>query len=600
MTSMPPATDPAPPPERAPRARRGSGRHTHAPRLAEGIELIGEYEGSGFKEAPYIARRGDGQTIQLSQLLHLVAEHCDGTRDEREIARLVSAEFGRKVSAGNVEFLVERKLRPLGVLAEADGSSPEIAKPDQLLALKFRTALVPERYTNVVTRLFTPLFWPPVMATMVAAFIALDVWLVGIHGIGEGVRAAVYQPWLLLVFFGAIVVATAFHECGHATACAYGGARPGVLGAGIYVVWPVFYCDVTDAYRLGKGGRLRTDLGGIYFNAIFALATFAVYVATGFEPLLLIILLQTFAMLQQLMPLLRLDGYYIMSDLTGVPDILNRLRPILTSIVPGRKPDAKVSELKPWVRVAVTIYILTLIPVMLFALVMMVLSAPRVVATAYDSLGVLGDKFSSALDDGKGVNAAASALQMIGLCLPVAGMVATSGRLGRRVVGGAWRWSDGDPVRRGGLGLLLAGGLALAAFTWWPNGEYRPIQPGERGTIASGVDAISAIPTGRPGLTRERAVELDGAPTVRDNGGDFRDFKVDEGEDAGKAVEKEKAPQTTSTTPESTTTAPPPEPAPAPVEPAPAPTEEPVPPEPAPVPETQSTQPIDPTTEPTP
>ena len=68
---------------------------------------------------------------------------------------------------------------------------------------------------------------------------------------------------------------------------------------------------------------------------------------TGFEPLLLIILLQNFAILQQLMPLLRLDGYYIISDLTGVPDILNRMRPILTSLVPGRKPDAKVAELKP-------------------------------------------------------------------------------------------------------------------------------------------------------------------------------------------------------------------------------------------------------------
>ena len=210
MTAIPPATEPAPPPES--RRRRRPARHSQAPRLAEGIELIGEYEGSGFKEAPYIARRGDGQTIQLTQLLHLVAANCDGEHDEREVARLVSSEFGRKVSAGNVEFLVERKLRPLGVLAEADGSSPEIAKPDQLLALKFRTALVPERYTNVVTKLFKPLFWPPVMVMVVAAFVALDVWLLGVHGIGEGVRAAVYQPWLLLVFFGAVVLATAFHE----------------------------------------------------------------------------------------------------------------------------------------------------------------------------------------------------------------------------------------------------------------------------------------------------------------------------------------------------------------------------------------------------
>ncbi|MEY2440764.1 MAG: putative peptide zinc metalloprotease protein, partial [bacterium] len=224
MTSPPPATTTAPPPapdadppherRRAPRTRRSSER---CPRLAEGIELIGEYEGSGFKETPYIARRGDGQTIQLTQLLHLVAEECDGSRDHGAIARRVSERFGRKVSAGNVEFLVDRKLRPLGVLAEADGSSPEIKKPDQLLTLKFRTALVPERFTGVITKLFRPLFLPPVVIAVLAALIALDVWVFGIHGIGAGVRAAVYQPWLLLVFFGVIVVATAFHECGHAT-----------------------------------------------------------------------------------------------------------------------------------------------------------------------------------------------------------------------------------------------------------------------------------------------------------------------------------------------------------------------------------------------
>ena len=316
---------------------------------------------------------------------------------------------------------------------------------------------------------------------------------------------------------------------------------------------------------------------------------------TGFEPLLLIVLLQNFAILQQLMPLLRLDGYYIISDLTGVPDILNRVRPILTSIIPGRKPDARVSELKPWVRVAVTTYIVTLIPVMLFALVMMLLSAPRVVATAYDSLGVLSDKFSSALDDGKGVNAAASALQMVALCLPIAGMTATSGRLGRRIVGGAWRWSEGDVVRRGGLGVLLTAGLALAAFTWWPNGEYRPIQPGERGTVRSGVQALSAVPTGRPSLTRATQEKLSGAPTVRESGGDFEDLRTPSEEESTGAPPEEEQQETT---PNETTTTPPATAAPE-TEPIP-PAETPAVPADPPITTPTETLPIDPATEPTP
>ena len=112
-------------------------------------------------------------------------------------------------------------------------------------------------------------------------------------------RAVIYSPALVLMILGSVVLATAFHEIGHASACRYGGARPGAMGVGIYIVWPAFYTDITDSYRLGKGGRLRTDLGGIYFNAIFALATAAIYFATRFEALLLIVLIQNFAILQQ-------------------------------------------------------------------------------------------------------------------------------------------------------------------------------------------------------------------------------------------------------------------------------------------------------------
>ena len=64
------------------------------------------------------------------------------------------------------------------------------------------------------------------------------------------------------------------------------------------------------------------------------------------------------------MPFLRLDGYYIVSDLTGVPDILSRIKPVLSSLLPWRKADDRVTELKPWVRVVVTGYIVILVPVL--------------------------------------------------------------------------------------------------------------------------------------------------------------------------------------------------------------------------------------------
>src|SRR5436190_19944371 len=57
------------------------------PRLAPGVELVGEFEGSGFKQPPMIARRADGQAVQLPALLYTVAEQIDGERDHEAIAQ---------------------------------------------------------------------------------------------------------------------------------------------------------------------------------------------------------------------------------------------------------------------------------------------------------------------------------------------------------------------------------------------------------------------------------------------------------------------------------------------------------------------------------
>ena len=493
---------------KAPRPRAQADR----PKLAEGLDLIGEFEDSGFKEPQYIARRADGQVVQLTQLLYQVAAEADGERDLGDIAERVTEASGRGVSADNVGFLIDKRLRPLGVLAARDGSSPKVGRADPLLALKFRAALVPERLVRAITTVFRPLFWPVVIVLMLAAMVAFDFWLFGNHGIAQSLRTLTYNPILMLMVFGLIALSAAFHECGHATACRYGGATPGVMGAGIYIVWPAFYTDVTDAYRLGKAGRLRTDLGGVYFNVIFSLALAGVYFATGFEPLLLVILIQHMQVIYQFMPFLRLDGYYIISDLTGVPDMFARIKPVLHSLIPGREPDERVTELKPWVRVATTIYVLMLVPALTLTFGLMILHAPRAFATAWDSFFVHIDKASEAFGDGKVLLGLGSCLQMAALVLPAVGFTLTFARIGRRVSTFAWQRSEGKPKTRAVLAVTAAAAIGIVAFTWWPNGEYRPIQPGEKGTLASAVKSLKNVGTGRPALTAERAAELNGAP----------------------------------------------------------------------------------------
>jgi putative peptide zinc metalloprotease protein len=83
------------------------------------------------------------------------------------------------------------------------------------------------------------------------------------------------------------------------------------MGAGLNLIWPAFYTDVTDSYRLGRGGRIRTFLGRLYFNAMVAVAIMAIWWATGYDALLLVVVTQILQMVRLLLPLLRFDGYQI-------------------------------------------------------------------------------------------------------------------------------------------------------------------------------------------------------------------------------------------------------------------------------------------------
>ena len=68
------------------------------PALADGVELISQSQGSGYRIPPALVRRADGQVIQLTQLLHLVLSAIDGLRTTGEIAAKVSMGYGKTVS----------------------------------------------------------------------------------------------------------------------------------------------------------------------------------------------------------------------------------------------------------------------------------------------------------------------------------------------------------------------------------------------------------------------------------------------------------------------------------------------------------------------
>jgi putative peptide zinc metalloprotease protein len=360
----------------------GASGPAEAPRLAGGIELLGEYKNSGYGQPPSLVRRADGQVVQMSRLLYQVTCRIDGSRDPAAIAALVSEELGRALNADQVRYLVTAKLLPLGIVA-AEGAPAAPPKANPLLALRARGTLLPERAANAAGTLLRPLFRWPVVVAVAGTVLVMDYWLVAVHGLGSGLQQVLHNPADLLIVLGLSVVSAAFHECGHAAGCRFGGARPGVIGVGIYLVWPSFFTNVTDSYRLSRAGRLRTDLGGLYFNLIFMLALAGIYSATSAEVLLLVIAITHLEMLEQLLPFVRFDGYFILSDLAGVPDLFARIAPILRSALPSRavpkgRRDPRISGLKPRTRIVVTGWVLCVIPLLTLSIGYLLLYFPQI------------------------------------------------------------------------------------------------------------------------------------------------------------------------------------------------------------------------------
>ncbi|MDQ4102873.1 MAG: hypothetical protein M3186_03895, partial [Actinomycetota bacterium] len=253
---------------------------------------------------------------------------------------------------------------------------------------------------------------------------ALDVLNVAQGALGQVVPSAlalVYQPELTLLVLALIFASAVFHEFGHVAACRYGGARPGKMGFGLYLVWPALYSTVTDSYRLSRRGRLRTDLGGVYFNAVFIAGMSLAYLETGAPWLLVGIVAMHIETAMQFLPVIRMDGYYILSDLIGVPDLFSRLGPVLKSMIPGRGAHPRVLELKPWVRWTITGWVIIVVPAILYWVIGFLIVVPQVMPVVWDQLIRLGQAVGAAAAAGEVAVTTLGVIQMILLVLPWVG-----------------------------------------------------------------------------------------------------------------------------------------------------------------------------------
>ncbi len=185
----------------------------------------------------------------------------------------------------------------------------------------------PNAFLDRTIQYARPLFTRPaficwLMLMCVAGFVAFRRW----HELSEPLHGIMASQNLALMWI-TLIALKVFHEFGHAYACKkYGGHVP-EMGAYLIMFTPCAYMDATASWGFSrKLDRLIVCFGGMYFESFTAAMAVLVWAFTG--PSLVnsiaynvIFLASIITVLFNINPLMRYDGYYILSDLTEVPNL---------------------------------------------------------------------------------------------------------------------------------------------------------------------------------------------------------------------------------------------------------------------------------------
>lgn len=134
-------------------------------------------------------------------------------------------------------------------------------------------------------------------------------------------RLSGLEFWLVVVFW--ISLTKIFHELGHALTCHQFGGRCHEMGVMILAGIPCLYCNVTDAWTFRRRReRVLVSLAGIAVDLLVASCAILLWSVSSpglFHAvcLLLALLCSLNSLFLNGNPLMRYDGYYILSDLTG-------------------------------------------------------------------------------------------------------------------------------------------------------------------------------------------------------------------------------------------------------------------------------------------
>ena len=324
------------------------GLHSlYPPCLADSIDVTEQIEDNITR---YVIRNtATSHYFLLKKPEYLIFRQIDGTQTPAQIACGGRAGESPRVSlAALIRFL--GKLDSFGLLARAgEGSAQAEQKTQNNLYLRIHL-FNPDRLLAWMDRCLGWAFSRPLI---IASFVMMAVVMLGLIVRSDEVASStsyIYSEYGLAAILTFTFIITALHEFAHGLACKHFGGDVREVGVlMIYYVLPAFYCNVSDIYRLGRRReRLWVIFAGIYWQLLVSASAAALWlISTPYTFMsdfaYLTFLGGTLNIIFNCNPLIKLDGYYALSQLLRIENLQKRSTEYVRSLV-SRLLDGKGSR----------------------------------------------------------------------------------------------------------------------------------------------------------------------------------------------------------------------------------------------------------------
>ena len=253
----------------------------------------------------------------IASLIRMLEKNSSAEILAEEYAQLK----GVDCSAEEFALIIEEYIRPHGLLKESAEEATEESKKSSYIywQVEFLPAKVIDPIVKRLAFLYNKQLFNFLFPALILSHILFFVFVAKVN------FSVTDQPIsAIILLYSIYMISFLFHEFGHATASHKYGAKFGNIGFGLYLYFPVLFADVSDAWRLNRRQRTIVDIGGIYFHMIFNAVLFLIYLCYPVTFISFLISIISLAIVFNLNPFFRFDGYWIYSDLIGVPNLRQR------------------------------------------------------------------------------------------------------------------------------------------------------------------------------------------------------------------------------------------------------------------------------------